>query len=89
MSSTTTIVMHSLYESEDRINKTRNQQRVRIIDVSGARKFRQYSWSQYYDEIHGFIFVIDASERHRLNENRKILEDLLDNDKLQDKPILM
>jgi GTPase SAR1 family protein len=89
MSSNTIIVTNPLNEKNDRFNKTKNQQSIKIIDVSGTRKFRQKSWSQYYDQIHGLIYVIDASERDRLNENQEILEDLLVNEKLKNKPILM
>ncbi len=76
-------------EKTDGINKNKKQQNIRIIDVSGERKFRQKSWSQYYDQIHGLIFVIDASEKRRLNENQETLEELLGNEKLKNKPILM
>ncbi|CAF1224485.1 unnamed protein product [Rotaria sordida] len=89
MGSNSTMVTHPLNGKNDRNNKNKNQQRIRMIDVSGERKFRQYSWSQYYDEIHGLIFVIDASERDRFHENQETLEDLLENDKLKDKPILI
>jgi GTPase SAR1 family protein len=78
-----------LNEKTDGINKNKKQQNIRIIDVSGERKFRQKSWSQYYDQIHGLIFVIDASEKRRLNENQETLEELLGNEKLKNKPILM
>ena len=83
MSSISTIVRNPLNE------KNKNQQNIKIIDVSGERRFRQKSWSQYFDQIHGLIFVIDASEKERLNENQETLEDLLRNDKLKNKPILM
>ena len=53
------------------------------------KKFRQKSWTQFYDEIHGLIFVIDASKKKRWNENQETLEDLIDNEKLKNKPILM
>ncbi|CAF1086446.1 unnamed protein product [Rotaria magnacalcarata] len=68
---------------------TNKNQRVRMIDVSGEKKFRQNSWPQFYDEIHGLIFVFDASEKNRLKENQETLENLLGNVKLKDKPILI
>ncbi|CAF3709253.1 unnamed protein product [Adineta steineri] len=72
----------------DNSDKNKLQQHVQIIDVSGEERFRQQSWLQYYDQIHGYIFVIDASERNRFRENQDILEDLLEHDKLKSKPIL-
>jgi hypothetical protein len=69
----------------------KSQERVTIIDLSGSKTYRERSWSEYYDQIHGLIFVIDASEndRRRIIENQTILEDLLGNRDLKDKPILM
>ncbi len=67
----------------------KSQERITIIDVSGSKTFRERSWSEYYDQIHGLIFVIDASEKRRIKENQSILEDLLENRELKDKPILM
>ena len=90
ISSTTTTVKNSSNDQYDRTNKNSNQKNnIKIIDVSGKRSYRQKSWSQYYDQIHGLIYVIDASERDRFNENQETLEDLLENDKLKNKPILM
>jgi ADP-ribosylation factor-like protein 13B len=83
------MVTHPFTEKNDRKDKNKNEQRVKIIDVSGAKKFRHNSWAQFYDQIHGLIFVIDSSEQDRLDENKETLEDLLDNEKLKNKPILM
>ncbi len=83
ISSTSVEVTHPLS------GKNKTQQRIKIIDVSGERKYRQQSWSQFYDQIHGLIFVIDASEKNRFRENQETLEDLYEHDKLKDKPILM
>lgn len=84
-----TISSSTISVSNPLTNKNNDQQRVRIIDVSGERRFRQKSWSQYYDQIHGLIFVIDASDKRRLDENQEALENLIQNDKLKNKPILM
>jgi hypothetical protein len=68
---------------------SKNQERIKIIDVSGSKGFREDSWPKYYDQIHGLIFVIDAGEKKRIMDNSELLENLLENDKLKDKPILM
>lgn len=70
-------------------NPLTNKLGIKLIDVSGERKYRQKSWSQYYEQIHGLIFVVDASDRRRLDDNQDILEDLLTHEQLKDKPILM
>ncbi len=67
----------------------KTEQKIRIIDVSGEKKFRYKSWSEYYDQIHGWIFVLDASDRKRLNENQETLEDFFTNERLKNKPMLM
>ena len=75
--------------SNEKNDKNKNQQRIKIIDVSGEKRYRLQSWSQYYDQIHGLIYVIDASESDLLSENQETLDKLLKNEKLKDKPILM
>ena len=89
MGSVSTMVINPLNGRNAPNEKNKKQQNIKIIDVSGERRYRQKSWPQFYDQIHGLIFVIDASERKRLNENQATLEDLLRNDKLKDKPILL
>lgn len=76
-------------EKTDRSDKNKDLKNIRLIDVSGESKYREKSWLQYYDQIHGLIFVMDASGKKRLVENQEILEDLLGNDKLKNKPVLM
>jgi len=85
MSSNTSTVPYPIVVKGDK----KSQERIKIIDLSGERKFRERSWPEYYDQIHGFIFVIDASEKKRIMENKDTLDDLLDDEKLRDKPILM
>ncbi len=85
MSSNTSMVPYPVVAKGDK----KSQERIKIIDLSGERKFRERSWPEYYDQIHGFIFVIDASEKKRIMENKDTLDDLLDDHKLRNKPILM
>ncbi|UJR21281.1 hypothetical protein I4U23_024373 [Adineta vaga] len=77
------------YPFTETTNRTDKKQRIQLIDVSGERRFRQQSWSQFYDQIHGLIFVFDASERNRFKENQEVLADLLEDDQIQNKPILI
>jgi len=85
MSSNTSMVPYPIVVKGD----NKSQERIKIIDLSGERKFRERSWPEYYDQIHGFIFVIDASEKKRIMENKDTLDDLLEDDRLEHKPILM
>lgn len=81
--------MPPLNETTNRTDKTKTKQRIQLIDVSGDKRYREQSWSQFYNQIHGFIFVFDASEKQRFRENQDILADLLEHDQLQNKPFLM
>jgi len=56
--------------------------------LGGIKTFRE-SWRHYYDDPYGFIYVIDSSEQNRLDENREVLKQLLQEEKIQNKPILM
>ncbi|GAQ77659.1 ADP-ribosylation factor [Klebsormidium nitens] len=44
-----------------------------FYDLGGARKIRKI-WERYYAEIHGLVFVVDASDEARLEEVREELE---------------
>ncbi|CAF3946046.1 unnamed protein product [Rotaria magnacalcarata] len=85
VSTNTSIVPYPVLTKRDE----KSHEPIQIIDVSGRRQFREHSWPDYYDKIHGLIFVLDASEKKRIIENKQTLEDLLGNDKLRDKPILI
>ena len=76
------------YPTADKGDK-KSQDRITIIDVSGSKAFRQKSWPEFYRKIHGLIYVLDAADKRSMIENQSVLEDLLDHNDLQDKPILM
>jgi hypothetical protein len=40
-------------------------------------------------QVHGVIFVVDASDTPRLEEGRGVLERLLSHEKLAGKPVLL
>lgn len=40
-------------------------------------------------QVHGLIYVVDASDTSRIDESRKVLEELLASDKLAGKPVLL
>ncbi|CAF0874381.1 unnamed protein product [Adineta ricciae] len=88
-SSKTVLIMNPLNETTNRTDRTKTKQRIQLIDVSGDKRYREQSWSQFYDRIHGFIFVFDASEKRRFRENQDVLADLLEHDQLQKKPFLI
>lgn len=45
---------------------------VTLLDIGGGG-----SWRDLYGEVHGFIFVVDSSDRQRIKEVQELLTDLL------------
>ena len=47
-------------------------------------------WPKYYHEVHGFIFVIDAtSSTERMAETSTVFKEILAHQKVRGKPVLM
>nr|XP_018905920.1 PREDICTED: uncharacterized protein LOC109036282 isoform X2 [Bemisia tabaci] len=61
---------------------------VTLYDVGGGPQIRNI-WSQYYGNVHGFIFIIDASDVARLNECKEVFLSMIWHDKVFGKPILI
>ena len=49
---------------------------VTIYDLGGSKSFRGI-WPKYYHEVHGFIFIVDASDSERLEETAEVSEFIL------------
>ncbi|PNF28988.1 hypothetical protein B7P43_G15101, partial [Cryptotermes secundus] len=61
---------------------------VVIYDLGGGPQIREI-WHRYFVDVHGVIFVVDASDMSRLEEGRGVLENLLSHEKLAGKPVLL
>uniref|UniRef100_A0A1B6L1G1 ADP-ribosylation factor-like protein 13B n=1 Tax=Graphocephala atropunctata TaxID=36148 RepID=A0A1B6L1G1_9HEMI len=61
---------------------------VLIYDLGGSSQIRGI-WHRYFVDVHGVIFVVDASDLSRIDESRKVLEEILAHDKLTGKPLLL
>ncbi|XP_067010320.2 ADP-ribosylation factor-like protein 13B [Anabrus simplex] len=61
---------------------------VTIYDLGGGSQIRGI-WHRYFCDVHGIIFVVDASDLLRLEECRKVLESILTHEKLRGKPVLL
>ena len=48
---------------------------VTIFDLGGSKSFRGI-WPKYYHEVHGFIFIVDASDNNRLDETSQVRFDV-------------
>ncbi|KAA6403639.1 MAG: putative ADP-ribosylation factor [Streblomastix strix] len=62
---------------------------LNILDLSGQEAFRVH-WKRYDGQTDLIIFVVDASNRSRLEEARKTLNDfILNNQAICNKPLLI
>ncbi|XP_071519598.1 uncharacterized protein [Panulirus ornatus] len=61
---------------------------ITIYDLGGGSKIRPV-WAKYYSEVHGVIFVVDSSNSARIRECRDVLLNLLANEKISGKPVLV
>ena len=59
-----------------------------VWDLGGQRAIRQH-WKNYYDALDCIIFVIDSSDRIRMDETGEELQKLLEEDKLAGIPLLI
>lgn len=59
-----------------------------VWDVGGQFKIRQL-WQHYYQNSHGLIFVVDSSDRERLQEARKELETVLSSPAMDGVPVVV
>ncbi|KAF4533398.1 hypothetical protein B566_EDAN003691 [Ephemera danica] len=61
---------------------------VKIYDLGGNKSIRGI-WNKYFTDVHGVIFVVDASAVDRFGECSEELERLLQHEKLAGKPVLL
>ncbi|KAK0090952.1 hypothetical protein PV326_003958 [Microctonus aethiopoides] len=61
---------------------------IKVYDVGGAPQIRSI-WKKYYCDIHGLIYVVDASNISRLTENKIVFGELISHENIAGKPILL
>ncbi|XP_057335669.1 ADP-ribosylation factor-like protein 13B isoform X1 [Microplitis mediator] len=61
---------------------------IKVYDVGGAAQIRSI-WNKYYSDIHGIIYVVDAANLSRLNENKLVFAELISHEHIAGKPILL
>ena len=61
---------------------------VTLYDLGGGSKIRGI-WHNYYADVYGFVFVVDASAETRMDECLEVIMNFLDNEFVQGKPILL
>merc|ERR1711879_803736 len=62
--------------------------KLNVWDIGGQKTIRPY-WSNYFEASDALIYVIDSSDRRRLEESGQELRELLAEDKLGGVPLLV
>ena len=62
--------------------------KLNVWDIGGQKTIRPY-WSNYFESSDALIYVIDSSDRRRLEESGQELRELLAEDKLGGIPLLV
>merc|ERR1712110_1214950 len=62
--------------------------KLNVWDIGGQKTIRPY-WSNYFESSDALVYVIDSSDRRRLEESGQELRELLAEDKLGGIPVLI
>jgi len=62
--------------------------KLNVWDIGGQKSIRPY-WRNYFDQTDALVYVIDSADQKRLEETSIELQQLLDEEKLQDIPVLV
>lgn len=62
--------------------------KLNVWDIGGQRAIRPY-WQNYFTNTDALIFVIDSTDKRRLEECGLELANLLEQEKLQNVPVLI
>merc|ERR1712190_331314 len=62
--------------------------KLNVWDIGGQKTIRPY-WSNYFESSDALVYVIDSSDRRRLEESGNELRELLAEDKLGGIPVLI
>lgn len=59
-----------------------------VWDVGGQKQMRHH-WKSFYQDTAGLVFVVDSSDRQRLDEVRRELEHTLRSELLRGRPVVI
>lgn len=65
-----------------------NKVSVQVYDLGGGAKIRDI-WKNYFALVHGVIYVIDSADTDRMTETKSSLQEVMQHDKIRQKPVLM
>lgn len=61
---------------------------LKLWDLGGQESLRTL-WDSYYNEAHAVIFVVDSTDKARLEECRNTLDKIITNEFIEGTPVLM
>ncbi|XP_063264249.1 ADP-ribosylation factor-like protein 14 [Prinia subflava] len=59
-----------------------------IWDVGGQKKMREL-WSNFLEDTDGLLYVVDSSDKRRLDKSRREFELILKNDSIKNVPVVV
>merc|ERR1711998_182744 len=62
--------------------------KLNVWDIGGQKTIRPY-WRNYFDQTDALVYVIDSSDRRRMQESGQELNELIQEDKLGGIPLLV
>ncbi|RHZ63533.1 hypothetical protein Glove_329g50 [Diversispora epigaea] len=62
--------------------------RINFWDLGGQRELHGI-WEKYYGECHAIVFVVDSTDKDRIEECINIFEKIITNDEVEGVPVLM
>ncbi|RIB09786.1 ADP-ribosylation factor family-domain-containing protein [Gigaspora rosea] len=65
-----------------------NRSRLNFWDLGGQRELHGI-WEKYYSECHAIIFVVDSTDKERIEECKEIFEKIITNEEVEGVPVLM
>lgn len=89
--------MVSIYESNYLDNDTNNllvghitikKTHLKFWDVGGQESLRSL-WEEYFTSCHAIIFIVDSTDRARIEECKNSLVKIINDDSIESIPILM
>ncbi|XP_058700250.1 ADP-ribosylation factor-like protein 14 [Poecile atricapillus] len=59
-----------------------------VWDVGGQKKMREL-WNNFLEDTDGLLYVVDSSDKHRLEESRREFELILKNESIKNVPVVV
>ncbi|XP_066155978.1 ADP-ribosylation factor-related protein 1 isoform X2 [Euwallacea fornicatus] len=65
-----------------------NGVRLNFWDLGGQSEL-QSLWDKYYEESHAIIYIVDSSDRERIDDSKEIFDKMIASESLQGVPLLV